>query len=177
MILDHIAEGASAFVVGAAGFDAEGFGGGDLDMIDVAIIPEGFEDSVSEAEDHDILGGLFAEEMIDAEGLAFGESFTDDGVEIFGGGEVCAEGFFDDYAGPGAWGGLIEAGVGEVLEDAFEFAGGDGEIEEAIALGAAFGVEGIEAFGEAGVTGGVGEFALVVEEAIGEAGPDGVIEA
>ena len=64
-----------------------------------------------------------------------------------------------------------------MLEDAFEFAGGDGEIEEAIALGAAFGVEGIEAFGEAGVAGGVGEFALVVEEAIGEAGPDGVIEA
>ena len=176
MILDHIAEGASAFVVGATGFDAEGFGGGDLDMIDVAVIPEGLEDFVGEAEDHDILGGLFAEEMVDAEGLAFGEGFANDGVEIFCGGEVSAEGFFDDHAGPGAVGGFVEASVGEVLEDAFEFAGGDGEIEEAIALGAAFGVEGIEAFGEAGVAGGVSEFALVVEEAIGEAGPDGIID-
>ena len=59
------------FVIAAARLHAERFGGGDLDMIDVAAIPERLEDRVRETQHHDVLRGLFAEEMIDPVGVIF----------------------------------------------------------------------------------------------------------
>ena len=52
MIGDHVAEGAGGFVKAAAMFDADGFGGGDLDVVNVIAIPERLENGVGEAEDH-----------------------------------------------------------------------------------------------------------------------------
>lgn len=49
VILHHVAEGAGFFIIAGAGFHAEGFAGGDLHILDVAAIPEGFEDGVGEA--------------------------------------------------------------------------------------------------------------------------------
>lgn len=61
VVLDHVAEGACGVVVAAAAaFHAEVFCAGDLDLLDESAVPEGFEDVVGEAHDHDVLGGFFA---------------------------------------------------------------------------------------------------------------------
>jgi hypothetical protein len=108
VVLDDVAQGSGFLVEGPAAFDAEGFGGGDLDVVDVVAVPDRLEDAVGEAEDEDVLDGLFAEVVVDAEDLALGEDGVDLAIEFLGGFEVVAEGLFDDCA-DGALGGLGEA--------------------------------------------------------------------
>ena len=172
VVLDHVAQGAGGVVVAAAAaFHAEVFGAGDLDVIDVTGVPVGFEDGVGEAQDHDVLGGFLAQVVVDAVGVLFGEGVGDGFVEAAGGGEVFAEGFFTDDAGPFAFGGMIEAGGFEVFEDGFEELGGGGEVEEAVGGGAAFGVELVEEATEGFVAFDVLELALMVLDGLGETGP------
>ena len=68
---NHIAQTAGVFVVASAAFDADAFGDRNLHVIDVAPVPDGFEDAVGEAEDQDVLDGFLAEVVIDAVGLRF----------------------------------------------------------------------------------------------------------
>src|SRR5258708_3564625 len=98
MVLDDIAQGSRLLIKWPAALDAEGFSGGDLDVVDVVAVPDGLEDAVGETEDEDVLDGLFAEVVVDAEDLAFGEDGVDLAVEFFGGFEIVAEGFFDHRA-------------------------------------------------------------------------------
>ena len=65
MILDHVADDPRMIVVPAPQFDAEFLGDGDLNVLDVAPIPDGLEYRISKAEDHDILHRLFPEIVID----------------------------------------------------------------------------------------------------------------
>ncbi len=81
VVLDDVAEGAGGLVEGAAAFDADGFGGGDLDVVDVVAVPDVLEDAVGEAEDEDVLDGLLAEVVVDAEDLVFVEDLVDLVVE------------------------------------------------------------------------------------------------
>ncbi len=101
VVLDDVAEGSGGLVERAAAFDADGFGGGDLDVVDVVAVPDVLEDAVGEAEDEDVLNGLFAEVVVDAEDLVFVEDLVDLVVEGAGGVEIVAEGLFDDDADPG----------------------------------------------------------------------------
>ena len=173
VVLDHVAQGTGGVVVAAAAaFHAEVFGAGDLDVIDVAGVPVRFEDGVGEAQDHDVLGGFFAQVMVDAVGVLFGEGVGDGFVEAAGGGEVFAEGFFTDDAGPFAFGGMIEAGGFEVFEDGFEELGGGGEVEEAVGGGAAFGVELVEEAAQGFVAFDILELALMVVNGLRETGPE-----
>src|SRR3984893_9589780 len=66
MIGDHVTKGPGGFVKATTMFDADGFCGGDLHVVDVIAIPEGLDDVVGKAKDHDVLDGFFAEVMIDA---------------------------------------------------------------------------------------------------------------
>ena len=78
VVLHHVAEGAGFFVVAGAAFHAERFAGGDLDVVDVAGVPHRFEEGIGEAEDDDVLRGLLAEVVVDAEGLGFIEGIFDE---------------------------------------------------------------------------------------------------
>ena len=49
--------------------DADGFRHGDLHVIDIAVVPQRFEDAVAEAKRQDVLNGFFAEIVIDSEDL------------------------------------------------------------------------------------------------------------
>ena len=122
MVLQHVAGGAAAVVVAAAGADAELLGDGDLHVVDVPAVPEGLENRVGETQDEEILDGLLAEVVVDAEDLGFAEIPGGDGVEVDGGVEVLAEGLLDDdlalEVGAEPAGG--EAGLAEVLEDGLE---------------------------------------------------------
>ena len=148
VVLDDVAEGSGGLVEGAAAFDADGFGGGDLDVVDVVAVPDVLEDAVGEAEDEDVLDGLFAEVVVDAEDLVFVEDLVDFVVERAGGVEIVAEGLFDDDADPGACSrraayrcGLGHAVLAEVVDDVGEVLGRGGEVEEAVAAGAVLLVE------------------------------------
>jgi hypothetical protein len=66
VILDHVAQRAGVVVVAAAAFDADRLGRRDLHAIDVAPVPDRFEDHVGEAQRHDVLHRLFAEIVVDA---------------------------------------------------------------------------------------------------------------
>ena len=83
------------FVVSGAVSDVEVFEDGDLDVVDVVAVPEWFEDGVSEAEDYEVLYGVFAEVVVDAEELVLVGAFVDGVVEEARRIEVGAEGFFD----------------------------------------------------------------------------------
>jgi butyrate kinase len=74
----------------------------------------------------------------------FLEGRVDDLVEVLGGGEVGAEGFLDDDARPAAVLGFVEAGVFQVDEDFIEELGRGGDVEQAVALAAVLGIDGVE---------------------------------
>jgi hypothetical protein len=177
MVLHHVAERAGVIIVRPAAFDAERLAGGDLHVIDVTMIPERLEDAIGEAQDHDVLRGFLAEEVINAEGVFFREGIRDDGVELRSGGEVVAEGFLDDDPGPAAGGGFVELEVLEVFQDSLELGRRDGEIKEAIAAGAELGIDIGKALGERLVALGIAELAAMRKDAACEALPALILDA
>ena len=99
--LNHVAKCAGGFVKAAAALDAEGFRGGDLHVVHVVAVPQRLENAVAEAQDQQVLDGIFAEIVVDAVDLLLFEDVEDDLVQFFGGGKVAAKGLFDDDARPG----------------------------------------------------------------------------
>ena len=136
VVLEHVTESTSGLIEGTATFNADGLGAGDLDAFDVFVVPEGLKDAVAEAEDRDVLHGLFAEVVVDAKDLVFLENGVDVGVELNGRGEVGAERLFDDDVDPAA--ALVGGGhavAAEEADDVGEELRRDGEIEQAVAAG------------------------------------------
>ena len=80
MILDHVAQRTGRLVVARAIFDAERLAGENLDVIDVAAVPDRLEDRVGETQHHDVLRGLLAEEVVDAVDGGLFEGVRHDGV-------------------------------------------------------------------------------------------------
>ena len=66
----HVAQRAGGIVEPAAMLDADGLRDRDLHVIDVIAVPQRLEDRIREAQDHDVLHGLFAEIMVDPVDLA-----------------------------------------------------------------------------------------------------------
>src|SRR5438046_1909749 len=80
MVLHHVAQGAGGFVVPGAPFYPECFRGGDLDVIDVARVPDWLENRIGETENENVLRRLLPEKMIDAVSLIFGEDIGHDPI-------------------------------------------------------------------------------------------------
>src|SRR5258708_35480034 len=100
MAVDDIAEGASLLIKAAASFHADGLGGSDLNVVDVAPIPDRLEDAVAEAESQDVLDGLLAQIMIDTVNLFLGEHLMDGIVESLCACEIMAEARFHHQTPP-----------------------------------------------------------------------------
>ena len=84
MILHHVAQGAGGFVVTGTPFDAEGFGRGDLDVIDITRVPNRFKNRVGKTENQDVLRGFFPEKVINSIGLIFGKGVGYDLIQFLG---------------------------------------------------------------------------------------------
>ena len=153
VVLHHVAEHAGAVVVVAAALDADGLADGDLHVVDDVGIPETLEDDVGEAEGEEVLDGLLAEVVVDAEGVGFVEDGADGVVDGAGGVEVVADGLFEHDAGAVAG----QAGGLEVLAGGAVEGGRGGEVEDADAVGVRReqGGEGVETAGLGGVAAGV----------------------
>ena len=157
MVGNHVAEGASGFVEAAAMLDADGFGSGDLNVVDVVAVPERFDDVVGKPENHDVLDGFFAEVVVNAVNLFFGEDFLEVAIELNGGLQVVAKGLFDDDAGPFTVFFLGHSGGAKLLDDGGEKAWGDGEVKEIVAAATVSFVNGFELSLEAFVSFGISE--------------------
>jgi hypothetical protein len=81
VVLDHVAHGAGIVVIFAAPAHADGFGHGDLDVIDILRVPERFEQDIGEAHRHQVLDGFLAQIMVDPVDLIFGEMPRQRGVQ------------------------------------------------------------------------------------------------
>ena len=173
VVLHHVAQSSGLLIIASTPtLHAEVFRAGDLDVADVAAVPERLENRVGETQHHQILGGFLTEVVVDAVGVLFREGLVDDLIEVLGGFEIGAEGFLDDYARPAAVLGLVEAGAFELEQDFVEKLGGGCDVEQAIALAAAAGVNLVEAFSKGGVSCDIVELRLVVADAVDEILPN-----
>ena len=71
MILHHVAQRAGAIVIAAAVFHAHLFGHRDRHVVHVAPVPDRLEQRIGETERQNVLHGLLAQVMVDAEDLRF----------------------------------------------------------------------------------------------------------
>src|SRR5579863_4488834 len=82
MVLNHVAQRARFLVVGPAPLYSDRFGGGNLHAANVTPVPEGLKDAIAESKCKDVLHRLFAEVVIDAIDLFFGEYAVQRAVQL-----------------------------------------------------------------------------------------------
>ena len=75
--------------------DADLLAGGNMHAVDVAAIPDRFEDAVAETKNQNVLNGLFAEVMIDTINLVLAQDFLEFMVKLAGRLEIAAKRLFD----------------------------------------------------------------------------------
>ena len=123
-----------AVVVSAPALDADRFGHRELDLVDVALVPQRLEDAVGEAKRQDVLHRLLAEVVVDAVNLVLrpvGQQFA---VQSHRRGQIVAERLLDDDAAP-ALAGACEAGLFELVRDQAEHHGRRGHVKQDVAAG------------------------------------------
>ncbi len=96
MVLDQVAQRAGGVVVARARADADVLGGRDLHVVDVGAVPERLEQRVREAQHQQVLDGLLAQVVVDAEDLLLAEDREHLAVQLQGGVQVGAERLLDD---------------------------------------------------------------------------------
>ena len=105
---DHVAVGPGSLVEAGARADRERLRHVDLHVVDVKAVPDRLEQAVREAQREDVLRGLLAEEVVDAEHLLLREHLVHLGVERAGAREVGPERLLHDHPRV-----LHQAGVAE----------------------------------------------------------------
>ncbi len=137
VVLDDVPQSPCRFVEPAPMLDSEGFGHGDLHVIDVASVPHRFEDGVGEAQGEQVLDGLLPEVVVDAVDLVFLEDPVQGGIQLVGAGQVPSERLLDHQPDRGLRRiGVIEAGLAEGIDDLLEDARDGGQVEGPVAHGA-----------------------------------------
>lgn len=94
MVLQHVARSTRAIVIGAAILHTDGFQYADLHVIDMPVTPERLEQCVAKAQRQQVLHGLLAQKMINAEDPGFVEHTAYGVIDLAGGGQAFAQGFF-----------------------------------------------------------------------------------
>ena len=124
VVLHDVADRPDAVVERAAALDAEVLGERDLDRLDVLPAPHRLEEGVREAEVHDVLHRLLAQEVVDPEDPLLGEDRGQARVELPRGVEVGAERLLDHEPRV-----LRERGGREPFGNRPEVVGRDREVE------------------------------------------------
>ena len=171
MVGHHVAQGAGFFEKITPGFNADGFSGSNLHVIDVVVVPERFEQHVGETADQDVLHRLLAQVMVNAVDLLLAHHLEQAGVERLGGGQVGAERLLDNYAPKALVRFIQQTGTAQALHHFTEEARCSGEIEHRIG-GAAVS----DLAGDIGIGAVVEEIALDVADALGQLCPQRGVE-
>src|SRR5215813_5392779 len=96
MVLHDIAQRSGLLIERAAPLNTDALCRSDLNVIDIIAIPDRLKDSVCKAEDQDILYGLLAEVVIDAENLFLVENLVYLVIQFPGRFQIMSERFLDD---------------------------------------------------------------------------------
>ena len=139
-------------------------------------VPQRLEQAIGEAQRHDVLHRLLAEEMVDPIDLVLLQRLQDLGIERLGRGEVVAERLFDHHPAPLAVCFRHQPGATEPGNRHGEETVGDGEVEEPVARRARGLVELRQMRAETAVGGGIVEVALQIAHAVGEPTPSGLVD-
>ena len=100
VVLQDVAERTSLFVEGATALHADRLRHGDLDMVDVAAVPDRLENEIAKTEDKDVSHRLFSKVVIDAVDLTLAEDLSNFTVELHRRLKVAAERLLNDDASP-----------------------------------------------------------------------------
>src|SRR5262249_60358676 len=100
MVRHHVAQGAGHLVELASLLHADRLRRGDLHVVDPVAVPDRFKNPVSEAERHDVLHGVLADEMVDPENLLLVQRAQDASIEFARRTEIMAERLLDHDATP-----------------------------------------------------------------------------
>ena len=136
MVLDDVPGCADSVVVAGSAADAHVLGHGDLHVGDVVGVPNRLEHHVGEAQGKDVLHGLLAQIVVNAEDRIRLEDFGDHPVKLLGGSEVVAKGLLDDDAAPSPLRGVGESRLGQLASHLREGLGGHRHVEGVVAAGA-----------------------------------------
>ena len=149
VVLEEVAAGARLLVERAAVLDPDRLGDGDLDMVDVAAVPDRLEDPVAEPEDEEVADRLLAEVVIDPIDLRLAEDLADLAVEPDRRLEVVAEGLLDDDPSPAAVVLLVvESDPAQLGDDLGERRRLGREVEEVVAAAVLLAVDRLERLGQ-----------------------------
>jgi hypothetical protein len=177
VVLEDVAAGAGLLVEGAPVLDPDRFGDGDLDVVDVAAVPDRLEDSVGEAEDQQVPDGLLAEVVIDPVDLRLPEDLADLAVQADRRVEVVAERLLDDDPAPAALVPLvIQADPAELGDDLGELRRLRREVVEVVARRALLAVDRLEGRDQLVEARRVGEVAALVADPRREESPGRLVE-
>ena len=172
MVLEDVPAGPGLLVERAPVLDPDRLGHRDLDMVDVAPVPERLEDPVAEPEDEQVADGLLAEVVVDPVDLRLAEDLADLAVEPDRRVEVPPERLLDDDPAPAAAVDLVvEPDPPELADDLGEGRRLGRQVVEPVAAGAVLLVDLVEPGGERVERGRVGEVALVVDDPLEELRP------
>ena len=161
--------------------DADRLGHGDLHMVDPVAVPDRLEQPVGEAEGHDVLHRLLAEEVVDAEDLLLAQLAADAGVQLARRVDAVAERLLDHHASPAlrlAVAQLLvqQAGMAELLDDGAEEPVGHREIEQAIAAGLPLARDVVQVQPQLLEQAAVAEVALHIGHAAGQTLPHRIVD-
>ncbi len=136
VVLEEVAARAGLLVERAAVLDADRLRDRDLDMVDMAPVPDRLEDAVSEAEDEEVPDGLLAQVVIDPVDLRLAEDLADLAVQADRRDQVVAERLLDDDPPPAALVVLVvEADPAQLADDLGERRRLRREVVEVVATG------------------------------------------
>src|SRR6266487_2038433 len=135
MVLDHVADGPRLFIVATTPLQTEVLCHRDLYVIDITSVPHRLKDAVRQAEDQDILHGLFAQVVVDTIDLFLAKHFSNLAVEFFRRSQIVSERLFDNDTCP-ALAVSIQTSCTQILDNVGILAGWCREIEDAVAAGA-----------------------------------------
>ena len=135
MVLEEVAARSRLLVERAAVLDADRFGDRDLDVVDVATVPDRLEDPVPEPEDQQVPDGLLSEVVVDAVDLRLPEDLADLAVQPDRREQVVAERLLDDDPPPAALVPLVvEPDPAQLADDLGEGRRLGREVEEMVAV-------------------------------------------
>ena len=175
MVLEDVAQGPGILVVLATPLDADVLRHGDLHVVDVTPIPDGFEDAIGKTEHEDVLHRLLSQVVVDAVDLLLGEHRVDRLVESLGALQVVPERLFDHDPLP-ALARLGDPGSPQPVDDDGEELGGGRQVKDAVAVGPSLAIEPVELGGQPAVPGSVVERHPHIGDPLGKALPDGPID-
>ena len=135
-------------------------------MVDVPAVPDRLEHPVRESEGQDVLHGLLAEVVVDAEHLRLVEDRVDDLVQLARALQVVPERLLQHDLRV-----LLQPGLAEPVDDVRVDGGWHGRVEEPAPLRAELGVDLLEVRREVVHRAGLRDLALVVRQTAGELVP------